>query len=200
MVKVYIEGGGDCNSLKSELRRAFQHFFESAGVQKKPRVVASGSRHSAFKDFCCAMKTMNTNDVAILLVDSEVPVNSPTALDHLRQYDKWQFPPNTTNDQIHLMTQCMETWLIADQDALTNYFGPHFAAKALPQYKLEVTDKQTIYRSLDVALKNTPAESYNKGQHEFKVMFKINAKKVMKSCPSSARLVQTLKGLEDFMG
>jgi len=52
MVKLFVEGGGDSNSLKTECRRGFTSFISKAGITRKPRIVACGSRRNAYESFC----------------------------------------------------------------------------------------------------------------------------------------------------
>ncbi len=50
-IKIYVEGGGDTNALKTKCRQGFSEFFRKAGLEgRMPRVVSSGGRQAAFKD------------------------------------------------------------------------------------------------------------------------------------------------------
>ena len=71
MVKLYVEGGGDTNALRTACREGFTSFITKAGLVKRPRVVACGSRRDAFESFCTAIAV---GEEAMLLVDSEAPV------------------------------------------------------------------------------------------------------------------------------
>ena len=75
-VKLFVEGGGDGKSLRTECRAAFSSFLRKSGLTGyMPRVVASGSRNSAYSDYCTAIKN---GELAVLLVDSETEVIIPT--------------------------------------------------------------------------------------------------------------------------
>ena len=51
-VRVFVEGGGDQNRTKTACRKAFHVFFEKLlGNRPKPRIIASGSRDQAYRDF-----------------------------------------------------------------------------------------------------------------------------------------------------
>ena len=51
-VKLYVEGGGDHNpSLAQDVRLGFKKFLDKAGIVNKPRVVACGSRWSAYESY-----------------------------------------------------------------------------------------------------------------------------------------------------
>ena len=121
-IKIYVEGGGDSNQLKRKCRRGFAKFFEQAGFQgKMPKIIACGSRNDAFGDFCTAVRTPTNDEYPLLLVDSEGPViprhyDKPWA--HLKERDFWNQPADTTDEQAHLMVQCMESWFLADRHCL----------------------------------------------------------------------------------
>ena len=74
-VKLFVEGGGGSNALRTECRSAFRSFLQKAGLSgHMPRIVASGSRNSAYADYCTAIKN---GEHAALLVDSETKVIAP---------------------------------------------------------------------------------------------------------------------------
>ena len=93
--------------------------------------IACGSRSQTFKDFRTAVR-QQTGDFVILLVDSEGPVEAPSAWAHLHARDGWQRPAVTIEDQAHLMVQCMEAWFLADREALIEFYGQGFLAGSLP--------------------------------------------------------------------
>ena len=52
MVKLYVEGGGDSRAINVKCRKGFSDFLEKSGLKgKMPRVVASGSRQNAKRDY-----------------------------------------------------------------------------------------------------------------------------------------------------
>jgi hypothetical protein len=71
MVKLYVEGGGDTTELKGACREGFRTFISKAGIIKRPRIVACGSRRDAFESYCTAIASW---EEALLLVDSEDPL------------------------------------------------------------------------------------------------------------------------------
>lgn len=133
IMRVYFEGGGN-RTLKRELRRGLSLFFERAGLKgRMPRVVCCGGRDAAYGDFRTALTRASDNEFIVLLVDSEDPVTvGDGPWSHLRSRDGWARPAGTTDDQAHLMVQCMEAWFLADRSTLATYFGPKFNVKALP--------------------------------------------------------------------
>ena len=56
MVKLYVEGGGDSQLLRTACRQGFAEFLGKAGLAgRMPRVVAGGSRSSTYDMFCTAV-------------------------------------------------------------------------------------------------------------------------------------------------
>jgi len=149
-VHLYVEGGGDQAVLHDELRRGFRAFLLKAGCRgNMPRIVACGGRNQAFDSFQTAL---NTGDKAVLLVDSEelVDVAFQSAWKHFeeREGDKhWVKPANASDDDVHLMVCCMESWFLADRDALVKFFGQGFNEKALPHHNnpIESIKKTTFF-------------------------------------------------------
>lgn len=212
MVKVFVEGGGDSNDLKTACRKGFRTFFENAGIKRphQPTIVACGGRQNAFEDFCTALRN---GDDAFLLVDSEESV--ATALQpkdaegrddldkwlpwiHLaqRRGDGWVKPANATDLQCHLMAECMESWFLADREELTIFFGQGFESNRLPAVgnAVESIPKQTVYSSLAKATAHCKKKAqYGKGEHSFKLLAAIDANKVIKASPWAKRLVDELK-------
>lgn len=196
-VKIYVEGGGDQARLKRECRRAFSKFFEKAGFKgRMPRVVACGSRGSAYDDFCTAVKTTTDEELPLLLVDSEAPVQPQHQQEdqfdpwgHLQARDDWSQPANTDGEQAHLMVQCMEAWFLADRQCLQDFFGNHFQANALPgNPNIEAIEKQQIFDALKKSTRHTQKGEYGKGSHSFKILEMVDPARVFKQSPWADRL------------
>jgi len=106
-IKIYIEGGGDTDLLRSELRKGFQSLFEKAGFKGRlPKVIACGSRNNAFDDFKTALKNQKANEIILLLVDSECAItNSPpnTKWNHVLTRDEWAKPSVASEDNILML-------------------------------------------------------------------------------------------------
>jgi len=204
MVKIYVEGGGDAASLKTECRQGFSKFFESAGFKgKMPRVVPCGGRNDAYDSFCTAIG-QGEGVCAFLLVDSEDVVDAThqqgkpdqwKPWEHLKQRDNWDKPSGTADSDCHLMVQCMEAWFIADRQALAAFFGQDFKQNKLPNAAnpIESVSKQQLYTSLADATKLCPKGQYGKGSHSFKLLALINPTNVTTASPWAKRLIDTLK-------
>ena len=116
--QIYIEGGGDSKEGTTHCREAFSKLLQKAGFSgRMPRLVASGSRNSAYKDFYTAHAYASPQECVALLIDSEEPVeNIEETWQHLRGRDDWKRPQDAKNCQVFLMTTCMETWILADTE------------------------------------------------------------------------------------
>lgn len=222
-MKIFIEGGGNQRALLAECRKAFREFFKSAGINERSfELVASGSRLDAYKDFKNALKVGHSD--AILLVDSEDPVRimeSETGsrrLDfdrtnaatppgrsvrpwqhlHERMGDGWEQPEGATNAQIHFMVASMESWFLADKEALGAYFrGPHrrehFNEGALPgRPDIEGINKPEAMAALGRATRqNQSKREYtdkSKGPHSFKILESLDPEKIARASYHAQRL------------
>ena len=193
---LFIEGGGDGGRQHTEFRNGFRTFLEKAGLAgRMPRIVASGAREHAYEDFCDALKEGKR---ALLLVDSEDPVSEKSPWAHLKQRpgDLWETPPGAEDDDCHLMVQCMESWFLADRDALAAFFGSDFRAQKLPPAKkpIEQVSKADVLKKLPEATKHRKTKgSYAKGKHSFDLLAQIDPAKVTKASTWADRFVRTLK-------
>jgi hypothetical protein len=211
MVKLYVEGGGDSQLLKTACRQGFSEFLGKAGLAgRMPRVVAGGSRNSAYDMFCTSIKA---GEPALLLVDSEELVkpdaqqgNGTVVADrakwkpwlHLKQRvgDAWVMPAGSEDAHCHLMAQCMESWLLADRDALSRFFGQGFKESALPAVSrpMEELNKPLIYQALAQSTSDCKTKAaYGKGDHSFKLLALIDPAKVFIASPWAQRFIETLR-------
>ncbi|MBW1722742.1 MAG: DUF4276 family protein [Deltaproteobacteria bacterium] len=207
-MKIYVEGGGDHAKLKRECRRAFSKFFEKAGFKgRMPRIVACGSRGSTYDDFCTAVGTATNEELPLLLVDSEAPVQSQhqraghfDPWGHLHALDCWEQPANSDDEQAHLMVQCMEAWFLADRQCLQNFFGNNYQSTALPgNPDIETVEKQQLFDALENSTHHTQKGEYRKGAHSFKILELLDPDKVFKKSPWAERLrVKLNKELSDY--
>ncbi|MFT4102278.1 MAG: DUF4276 family protein [Burkholderiaceae bacterium] len=204
MVKLYVEGGGETAALRAACREGFKTFISRAGIERRPRIVACGSRQDAYDSFCTAIQ--NGED-AFLLVDSETVVaawhqkGQPDAWQpwaHLKtaQGNGWDKPTHSADTDCHLMVQVMESWLLADREALKAFFGQGFKDNALPAASnaIEGIAKPQVYNALAQATSNCKTKStYGKGEHSFKVLTQIDPAKVVQASPWAKRFVDELR-------
>ena len=191
-VKVYVEDGGEGKSLKISLRKGFNQFLKRAGLElKMPNIVGCGSRDSAYNNFRNRLADNGGN--ALLLVDAEEPLKAPDPWEHLSLRDQWHRPERATSDHCHLMVQTMESWFLADPDALKEYYGRGFREQALhgnPQ--VEKVLKGDVYERLKLATQGTKKGFYDKGKHSFEILEELDPSKVTSASPFAKRFIDTL--------
>lgn len=205
MVKLYVEGGGDTAVLKTACREGFTAFITNAGMSKRPRIVACGSRRDAFESYCTAIAN---GEEAVLLVDSEAPVSAlhqqganagswqPWLHLKNRPGDGWDKPANQPDTDCHLMVQCMETWFLADHATLGTFFGQGFKANQLPAAAnaVEQVAKSNVYDALANATNGCKTKAqYGKGEHSFKLLAEVSAARVISASPWAKRFIDELK-------
>ena len=191
--KLYVEGGGDNNkALRTKCRRGFRIFLEKAGLTgRMPRIVACGGRNNAYDSFKAGHASEDVR--AMLLVDAEGPVAADGPWQHLKSRDNWDRPGGATDEQCHLMVEVMESWFLADKDALQAYFGQGFRRQALPANPdVEQVSKQDVLSGLDGATQATSKGRYRKGAHSFEVLERLDVGKVRKGSDYADRFVKAL--------
>jgi hypothetical protein len=148
-VRIYIEGGGDSKDLQSRCREGFRKLIERTGFEgRMPSTVVCGGRNNAYDMFKIALRSADVNEFPMLLVDSEEPVTT-APWDHLKSRDGWDRPAGAEDDQAQMMVTCMETWIMADHEALRKVFGAHLREGALlPQIDLEKRSRQDLLDAL----------------------------------------------------
>jgi hypothetical protein len=188
---IYIEGGGNTADQKAILRQGFEGLFREIRERARaknlgPKLVLCGNRQDAFEAFRNACQ-YEPSDINILLVDSEGPVDR-SASTFLKSRDTWDLVFANEN-QIHLMVQLMETWLLADEEALAKHYGQHFASNALPKgLDLEGVPKNTVESSLNKATARTSKGQYHKIRHASALLAAVDPKKVRDRCRHCERL------------
>lgn len=204
-VKIFVEGGGNNSELKAECRESFREFIKKAGMKgKMPRIVACGSRNSAYDKY---RKEVLKGVEALLLVDSEQPVDDHCQSGapqnwlpwvHLKKGsgDGWNKPRGESEENCHLMVECMECWVLADRKAIKSFFGKGLRESALPSDKNppESIGKAVALAGLKKATRDCVLKgSYSKGKHSFELLAQIDTTKVIASCPWAARFFDILK-------
>jgi hypothetical protein len=195
-VRIYAEGGGNRDDTKTLLRQGFREFFRDLEAIARERnigwrIVACGSREGAYRAFKIALKA-NPTAFNVLLVDAEEAVEQTPWL-HLAQRDGWACPEGVTDDQCHLMVQCMEAWFIADRDTLRQYYGQGFLQNTLPRTRnIETVAKVDLSRRLEQATRQTQKGEYHKIRHGTELLARVSTSLVRASCPHCDRLFITL--------
>jgi hypothetical protein len=195
-IKICVEGG-DSAEQKAQLRVGLDALLRTQKDLSRQRrikwaVAFCGSRRLAFDAFLNAVECSDTETLVVLLVDSEEAVASEVddphldaevRRDHLVRRDHWNFkgvPPS----RVHLMVQCMEAWIVADPEALANFYGEKFRIQDLPvRGNLEEEPKLAIYEKLKRATRSCRKGEYAKIRHASKLLALICPGKVADRCP-----------------
>ena len=192
-MKLFVEGGGDNKKNLTEFKRGLSGLAGKLAA-RRPRVVACGSRENALRSF---RAELSRGGSALLLVDSEDPVapqNRGRPWAHLAARDQWQKPQGADYDDAHLMAQCMESWLLADPDALAAHFGAGFKRAKLPQNpQVEEVAKADVMSGLAAAAKETRSGEYRKTRDGFALIGKIDPSRVESRAPHAKRFFDILR-------
>lgn len=200
MVKLFVEGGAqDSNLERSLCRKAFSQFFAADARLKGnlPRTVPCGGRKAAYDAFVTAVRNPTVGVLPLLLVDSETAVAAGHGVwQHLksRPDDHWEKPEGVTDNQAFLMVQVMESWFIADREAMQRFFGPSFKDAAIPVWpKLEEVPKHAVFESLDKATAECGPRKYVKGRLSFDLLGNISPALVEAASPHAKGLFDRLR-------
>ncbi|MCI0681521.1 MAG: DUF4276 family protein [Gemmataceae bacterium] len=190
---IYLEGGGDSHDLRARCREGFRRLLErSSYAGRLPRLVACGGRGAAFDAFRTALATAGLGDFVGLWIDSEDPMADIEATwEHLQARDHWDKPNGATDDQVLLMTTCMETWIVADRETVAKHYGQRLQTSALPRNNLERRARDAIQDALAHATRNCQ-NAYIKGKRSFEVLGQLDADTLSENLPSFARVRRIL--------
>lgn len=196
-VRIFIEGGGSGEIPDKDFRQAWAKFFGAAGLTGRiPKTVRGESRNETFDKFKNELRKRRRDELVLLLVDSEGPVvHGQSVWEHLRQQDGWDPPAEANADSAYLMVQVMETWFLADRDALRRFFGAGLrenAFRAWPQ--LEEVAKDMALDALAQATVNC-RQRYRKGRVSCDLLRTIDPIRVAAACPHAKALLDYLRGL-----
>jgi hypothetical protein len=187
---IYVEGGSIGKGMV--LFRSGFHDFLVRGLGRSEgfKIVPCGSRGDTFHKYSENLRD-NPGDNHVLLVDSEGPVTQEP-WKHISDKDHWPVSEKN-NDHYHLMVQVMESWFLADTQALADYYGSKFHAASLPKNpRVESINKQDVEKGLKSATRNTPKGEYDKSRHGSEILKRIDTSKVVKAAPHCKRLFDTL--------
>jgi hypothetical protein len=191
---LYVEGG-ESKEDKIRCREGFRRIIEKAGFSgRMPRLSACGGREATFDDFKTAHDNRRVDQYVGLLVDSEDPVaNIERPWDHLRSRDGWDKPTDANDEQVLLMTTCMESWIVADRAALEAHYDHNLQLNALPSLvQLEARSRQDVFHGLVHATRNC-RNAFSKGRRAFDVLAKVSPNVLREHLPSFARAERILE-------
>jgi len=197
---LYIEGGGNSKEEKIRCREAFASLLKSQGFRgRMPRLTACGGRGAAFDDFKTAHASAKPDHFVGLLIDSEDPAAMPEVprqqqtWEHLRRRDGWERPADATDQQVLLMTTCMETWIAAARATLRSHYGTALNENQLPApTDLESRNRHEVQDRLERATAAT-SKPYRKGRRSFDLLAKLNPQALAPLLPSFSRAMAILE-------
>ncbi len=189
-VWVYLEG-------HKSLRPGFSALFKRAiGEQGdspvRIRPVPGGAQ--AIKYFMNALRT-KPDALNLLLRDCE-GLDGSCSLESLRSRSDWKPPKGIkiNDSQVFWMVEIMESWFIADRDALSAYYGAKFQAAKLPRNpKVEEIPKRDVLSGLKTASKRTQKGPYHKTRHAPDLLRQVDPSKIEKVAPAARRLFDGLR-------
>ena len=193
--KIYIEGGGDSKELHIRCREGFRRLIEKCGHEKQmPKLIACGSRVAAFDDFKTAHKNKSGNKYVAILIDSEDPVTDiEKPWKHLNTRDGWTKPSEADDEQVLLMTTCMETWIASDRTALKKHYGAKLTENTLPPLvNMEARQRLDIQNAL-VKATSSCKNAYEKGKRSFEILSELSPTELRQHLPSFKRFERVLK-------
>ncbi len=192
--KIYIEGGGDSKELHTRCREGFRRLLEKSGLAgRMPRLVACGGRAAAFGDFSMAHANASHGEYVALLIDSEDPLaDIELTWEHLKRRDGWEKPDGADDEQVLLMTTCMETWIASDRQALREHYPTCLHENALPSLnQMESRARDAVQDAL-VQATRTCKNGYVKGKKSFEIVGRLNPVELRKHLPSYVRCERVL--------
>ncbi|MCW1925848.1 DUF4276 family protein [Luteolibacter arcticus] len=195
-IKLYIEGGGNSQLQDTQFREGWRKFFENAGLKTKmPATFRGGGRDQTFDDYKTAVKNRKPDVLPLLLVDSEDLVAAgETEWDHLKSRDDWERPEKAGGNDAYLMVTCMETWFLADREALKKFFHDCWRDNAVPKWAdLESVPKVRVFEALAKATAGCGEKGYAKGKRSFEILKVIDPAEVEAKCPGAKRLLDRLR-------
>jgi hypothetical protein len=182
-VTIYVEGGGNRRDIRARCRQGFTEFCRKINPARGAFVIVScGGRNEAYDKFQIALKSQKKGDQALLLVDSEGPISDGVMPDqYLSQITegRWELAV-MSRGRVFLMVQAMEAWLLADREALAEFFGAGFQSRKLSGRadRVQSIAKDDLEKCLVDATWGSRRGKYDKGQHSFALLERIDPEKV----------------------
>ncbi len=185
-IKLYVEGGskGSHKRATIKLQQGFDSFFKEIKELARSKkisfkIIPAGNTQSTYDDFIFSVEN-SPQSFNLLLVDSDdaLSENESARAFLQKKYKKWKLK-TVKDEQCHLMVQIMESWFIADVDALKQFYGQGFNAGKFPKNRnVEAVEKEQIKKSLKAAIAKTNKKEYHKIEHGSKLLEIINPNKV----------------------
>ena len=193
-IRIYFEGD---RSLRLGLEAFLNPALERAREQNiRFTAIASGPIDETIKDFLDAVRDY-PDALVILLVDSDRADNG-RLIASIKSRSTWnaRIGAGVQDNQIHFMVQVMESWFLADKDALANYYGRGFRLNRLPQNpNVEQVPGNDVIRGIASAASDTSKKTYHKTRHAPDLLRTIDPAKVRSAAPNCDNLFDALQRL-----
>jgi hypothetical protein len=178
-IRIYFEGD-------DQLRMGFHRFLGLDGMRGKCRIQAVAAHGDPIGEYRIAQRK-HPESVNILLLDSEQALDGTG----LRERQVAGFPP----DRIFWMIELMESWFLADREALKRYYKQGFQESSLPRNpEVEKIPKEDVLQGLTEATKNTRKKRYHKTKHAPWILQVIDRDAIRERAPQCKRLLEALSG------
>jgi hypothetical protein len=197
---IYIEGGAkgaDSKEVKARCQEGFHKLLERMGFKgRMPRLVACGGRSAVYERFVTEHSS-NVAGYVAMWIDSEEPMANPDATwEHLRTVKTvppLPQPEGAEDIQVLFMTTCMETWIVADREALRDHYGHKLRTTALPPLaRLEERKRHDIQNKLEQATRHC-SNAYRKGKRSFEILGRLTPATLENHLPSFGRVWRILR-------
>jgi|ERR1017187_9914595 hypothetical protein len=173
-IRIYFEGA-------SELREGFRSFFGEIKTAdgRGPKLIAGGGREQAIADFRKSFKS-HAAALNLLLIDSEGP-------DTGRLFETICQPqqiPENARGKVFWMVECMESWFLADVEALGRYYYLDLAEALRGNPDVEEIPKRDVLARLKAATNGR----YHKTKDAPHLLKRILPERVKQAAPNCRRL------------
>jgi uncharacterized protein DUF4276 len=180
-LRIYFEGDV---GLRPGFRSFFGSIYEAART-RRCRVELVATDGTPVRDYYTGLKA-NPNAWNVLLLDSDGPAD--------RTHEEWcrvkQIEPSRSNS-VFWMVQIMESWFLADADALRVYLGKRFQDGSLKgNPRVEEIPKNDVL----VRLKKAAGGDYHKVNDGTRLLASIDPLKVRKAASNCERMFSTILG------
>lgn len=200
-VTVLVEGAGEDNSLKSVARQNLACLLSKLRLTSKPSIEFHGTRRAAFDRLRHALGRPSNGTCFFLLVDAEEPFvlsTDPNEKHHRwahvrnRNGDNWPRPDTATDEHLHFMATAMETWIIADQDAIRSRFPKEFNDRAITD---DLDWENLSTDRVQALLRKATGERYKKGKVSFELLGRVDPQTLRAKCLHAERFFSALERL-----
>lgn len=157
-VRIIIEGGGPGKQADSAFREGYRKFIDkivASVIGELPvalEIVRGEGRGKAHRKFS-HQKSLHPEALVLLLIDSDDGYSAGDPIwAFLERRDHVKKPTWAREDHVYLMVDCVETWIVADLEALKSHYGQSFNSGALPkQNDLEKVPHSELQSKLEQA-------------------------------------------------